>query len=31
MLETKKFYCIKKPHQPIQSKPRWFGLVWILF
>ena len=31
MLETKKNYCLKKMHQPIQSKPHWFGLVRILF
>jgi len=31
MLETKKNYCLKKPHQPIQSKPHLFGLVWFVF
>ena len=29
MLETK-YYCLKKPHQPIQSKPHWFGSDFIL-
>jgi len=24
MLETKKNDCLKKAHQPIQSKPHWF-------
>ena len=31
MFETKKKYFLKKPHQPIQSKPHWFGLVWLEF
>jgi len=31
MLETRKNYCLKKSHQPIQSKPHWFGFVWFEF
>jgi len=32
-VENKKLYCLekKKPHQPIQPKPHWFGLVWFGF
>ena len=31
-VENKKLYCLekKKPHQPIQPKPHWFGLDFIL-
>jgi len=29
MLEKK--LLSKKPHQSIQSKPYWFGLVWFVF
>jgi len=28
---NKKNYCLKKPNQPIQSKPHWFCLVWFVF
>jgi len=29
-LKTKKKLLSKKPHQPIQSKPHWFGSDFIL-
>jgi len=29
MSETKNCIVSKKPHQPIQPKPHWFGLVWF--
>jgi hypothetical protein len=29
MLETKNSIVPKKPHQPIQLNPHWFGLVWF--
>jgi len=30
MLKTKNYIISKKPHQPIQPKPHWFGSDFIL-
>jgi len=29
ILKTKNCIVLKKPHQPIQPKPHWFGLDFI--